>query len=313
MQGYLREYGPKYYQTNKAEVNRKVVVINKRRRHERYALIKGIKESSPCMDCGQKFPYYVMDFDHRDRTVKVMDIHTMVARLVPWDKVQAEISKCDLVCSNCHRLRTYKGQNCYKTRQYEHHRDILDELKSTTPCLDCGKLHKPCQMDFDHIVSKTKKANVAQFMGHPTKVLLEEIAKCHLVCSNCHRVRSHTGKRKVALKHSAKLVQIFQDISSRKVFPADQRVVPFSQPELLGTMSDINLAKKVGISHEMVSWYRRKANVPAFKKTEPWHKMAGTMSDSKLGDQFGVCLGTIWRYRSLNGILSFRQQRKRAV
>lgn len=58
------------------------------------------------MDCGVSYPYYVMDFDHRDPTTK----ESIVNRLVgcgSWKRLRAEVDKCDVVCSNCHRERTH--------------------------------------------------------------------------------------------------------------------------------------------------------------------------------------------------------------
>jgi len=46
-----------------------------------------------------------MDFDHRPGSKKVNAIACMAGR-VSWDQTLAEIEKCDLVCSNCHRIRT---------------------------------------------------------------------------------------------------------------------------------------------------------------------------------------------------------------
>lgn len=57
----------------------------------------------PCMDCGQRFPPYVMDFDH------VGEKRGNIAKMAtsPRKAVLAEIAKCEVVCSNCHRIRTY--------------------------------------------------------------------------------------------------------------------------------------------------------------------------------------------------------------
>ena len=66
-----------------------------------------LKESTPCKDCGKKFPFYVMDFDHRDPKKKLMGIPQLVANCSK-KKLLAEIKKCDIVCSNCHRIRTAK-------------------------------------------------------------------------------------------------------------------------------------------------------------------------------------------------------------
>ena len=60
----------------------------------------------PCMDCGRTFPPYVMDFDHRDGSDKVNNISRLISR-GNWARIEAEITKCDLVCANCHRIRTF--------------------------------------------------------------------------------------------------------------------------------------------------------------------------------------------------------------
>ena len=65
-------------------------------------------KSVPCMDCALTFPYYVMDFDHRPDEVKLFNI-AEYARLKPsMAQLEAEIAKCDVICSNCHRIRTYE-------------------------------------------------------------------------------------------------------------------------------------------------------------------------------------------------------------
>lgn len=60
-----------------------------------------------CMDCGIKYPPYVMDFDHRDKKSKDIDVGRMINGGWSKEKVDKEIEKCDIVCSNCHRIRTY--------------------------------------------------------------------------------------------------------------------------------------------------------------------------------------------------------------
>ena len=63
-------------------------------------------KSVPCMDCKKQYPYYVMDFDHRDGSTKEYNISQM--RFSSKEKFLEEASKCDIVCSNCHRERTYQ-------------------------------------------------------------------------------------------------------------------------------------------------------------------------------------------------------------
>ena len=68
--------------------------------------VKIYKESNPCCDCGRMFPAECMDFDHRDWDSKTNNVGTMVSHGHNKEKIWAEIAKCDLVCSNCHRIRT---------------------------------------------------------------------------------------------------------------------------------------------------------------------------------------------------------------
>jgi hypothetical protein len=64
-------------------------------------------KSVPCADCGVQYSSYVMDFDHV-RGKKLFDISTIVhSTKGTEEKIRAEAAKCDIVCSNCHRKRTY--------------------------------------------------------------------------------------------------------------------------------------------------------------------------------------------------------------
>jgi hypothetical protein len=60
-------------------------------------------KNKPCADCQGWFEPCQMDFDHRPGTIKYKN----VGNLVHCRKLlMEEIKKCDLVCANCHRLRT---------------------------------------------------------------------------------------------------------------------------------------------------------------------------------------------------------------
>ena len=74
------------------------------RRRAQKAKIDLIK-AVPCLDCGSEFPPEVMEFDHV-RGKKSFTISQMYAFYKPWKVVQEELRKCDLVCANCHRIRT---------------------------------------------------------------------------------------------------------------------------------------------------------------------------------------------------------------
>jgi hypothetical protein len=70
------------------------------------AKVEEIKTASPCLDCKNFYPPECMDFDHLDPTTKVASVGHMIACRWSWVKIEVEMAKCELVCANCHRIRT---------------------------------------------------------------------------------------------------------------------------------------------------------------------------------------------------------------
>lgn len=54
-----------------------------------------------CIKCGETDPH-CLDFHHRDPSQKITEVSLAIAR---WSlkRIQQEMDKCDLICSNCHR------------------------------------------------------------------------------------------------------------------------------------------------------------------------------------------------------------------
>ncbi len=69
--------------------------------------VEQYKATTPCIDCTTIYPPECMDFDHV-RGEKVNNVGTMVTHGWSWEKIATEIEKCELVCANCHRIRTRK-------------------------------------------------------------------------------------------------------------------------------------------------------------------------------------------------------------
>ena len=66
-------------------------------------------KSKPCTDCGKTYPPYVMEFDHvPGRGEKKMNVASLGgSRRLTAKSFVDELKKCDLVCCNCHRIRTF--------------------------------------------------------------------------------------------------------------------------------------------------------------------------------------------------------------
>jgi hypothetical protein len=101
---YLRnkEVKRQHYLENK-DLYRRRANESRQRRFEWY---RNLKDQKPCADCGQVFPYFVLDFDHRPNSKKIGNISAMIYSGVGRHTILTEIDKCDLVCANCHRFRT---------------------------------------------------------------------------------------------------------------------------------------------------------------------------------------------------------------
>lgn len=210
-----RPYNVAYYWANRdAEIQRVM-----RRQRATLDLLRDVRRV-PCADCRGTFPPYVMDFDHRDPDRKLFNLTVTKSLLKNREVLFAEIAKCDIVCANCHRIRTYAAFMGGKLRPPEFQRkatpaatpalqrrrdawhrrrqaqlELLERLRSHA-CADCGLTYATCVMESDHRDPSQKRYLVSRMPGRvKLATLLAEIAKCDVVCSNCHRVRTYQRKQ----------------------------------------------------------------------------------------------------------------------
>jgi L-lysine 2,3-aminomutase len=158
----------------------------------------------PCKDCGGTFKPYQMEFDHRDPASKSFNVMAGRVMLMATAIVLNEVAKCDVVCVNCHRVRSREQHRARLVQQapgrserveekrayWRRQAALLDSLRDV-PCADCGNHFPPCSMDFDHRDPSTKRSNVPAMIGRAGDArILVEVAKCDIVCANCHRART---------------------------------------------------------------------------------------------------------------------------
>lgn len=106
---YQHRYKQKHYADNK----QRYIAQAAARRAKLKAEVNELKRC-PCMDCGGTFNPWQMDFDHRPDEIKVAEIPKLILRS-NRQLLMDEIAKCDVVCANCHRDRTYYRLLCDKT------------------------------------------------------------------------------------------------------------------------------------------------------------------------------------------------------
>lgn len=83
-----------------------------------------------------------------------------------------------------------------RNREYMEKRKIwLLDYKKTHPCGECGESHPAC-IDFHHRNPEDKKFSISDNgKGKSLETLKKEIAKCRILCTNCHR-KFHWGNSK---------------------------------------------------------------------------------------------------------------------
>ncbi len=96
-------YGQTYYEKNKKESIRK----ERERKRELARKLVEYKKTLVCVDCDIS-DFRIIDFDHINPDLKTKGVSVMVAEGYSWANIMAEIGKCEPVCSNCHRIRTWK-------------------------------------------------------------------------------------------------------------------------------------------------------------------------------------------------------------
>ena len=96
-------YGKEHYAANKQRYIDQAQAIKRRLALERTQYLLDYFSLYPCVDCGERDPV-VLEFDHlRDKRFTIGS----ALRSRSWQSILAEIQKCDVVCANCHRRRTF--------------------------------------------------------------------------------------------------------------------------------------------------------------------------------------------------------------
>lgn len=97
-----------YYADNSDRIKEQVTARRKAHRARVRKYLAEVK-SVPCADCQIAYPSQCMDFDHLSD--KRFNVSEAASGNYSLETIKAEIVKCEVVCSNCHRIRTHKRKN----------------------------------------------------------------------------------------------------------------------------------------------------------------------------------------------------------
>jgi hypothetical protein len=114
LQSRCRACCAEWYTTHKPAHIKNVAELKRKLRREQHVKFCEYLTAHPCIDCGEA-DLRVLDCDHRDPSLKRSNVGTMITSGYPWRTIAAEIAKCDVRCSNCHRRRTSGDLGWWRT------------------------------------------------------------------------------------------------------------------------------------------------------------------------------------------------------
>lgn len=98
-------------------------------------------------------------------------------------------------CQSVYRTEHYKKNrrkyidkaNSWGKIRREKYQDFIFDYFKTNPCVDCGN-SDPVVLEFDHL--RDKEYTISDMFDKSWDIFLNEIKKCEVVCSNCHKIRT---------------------------------------------------------------------------------------------------------------------------
>jgi len=98
------------------------------------------------------------------------------------------------MCNRCLYVKYTRPLVEQKTKE-------IHEYQVKKGCADCGYNAHPAALEFDHLVGFEKKFNIGEQVGNYSREKLwEEIAKCEVVCANCHAIRTANRRNRVEIE-----------------------------------------------------------------------------------------------------------------
>jgi len=176
----------------------KVQARHKIRRVEICEFVDEQKKGKQCAYCGN-VDWRVLEFHH----LGDKDMWVSIMRTYAWgrDKILAEIAKCVILCTNCHKILHHEerqteqvasGWKCSRARRAAAYK-LVDDYKKKSKCIKCGN-NDWRVLEFNHRDPATKSGDIGRMRSDGcTKKLVIEMAQCDMYCGNCHKLY-HLGE-----------------------------------------------------------------------------------------------------------------------
>jgi len=190
---HKKEYSKKYYIKNKESINLRNKKWKEKQRIPLRQFVNKYLEENPCVLCGEK-DIDCLQFHHIVSTKEKISYYVTKGKCT-IERIKKEISKCQVLCVNCHtklhnktiKYVSEESKKGWKAKQKIRHRAVKREyiinIKKNNPCYICKENDYRC-LAFHHKNPEEKEIKISSKISW--EKLKNEIAKCILVCCNCH-------------------------------------------------------------------------------------------------------------------------------
>ena len=146
-------------------------------------------------------------------TMKKCSACKKIKDLTMFGKLKSQPDGLNYCCKDCCNKSSRKRYEANKTKSREYLNKRKHKTKTQTreyvknyllknSCVICGQSDIRC-LEFDHINPSTKKYNVCKMItnGLSIESIKEEIAKCRVLCANCHAIHTSNQNKDYKYKH----------------------------------------------------------------------------------------------------------------
>jgi len=155
--------------------------------HNRISKMINIK-GGKCVHCGKEYDgtnASIFQFHHENPETKKFILGQGNAINYSWEKVEEELDKCILLCTNCHFLAHRRLPLSYTMRLKSYF-----ITSKGNKCEKCGTEYdgeNGVIFQFHHKNPEDKIMGISKALRHWSKTRIQaEVDKCDLLCGNCH-------------------------------------------------------------------------------------------------------------------------------
>jgi hypothetical protein len=150
------------------------------RRSELRRWVHKQKQRRGCARC-EETTATCLEYHHLNPADKKMNIGEMVTYGYSKSAIRTEMEKCEVLCANCHRLEHATEM------EMPLHVWVTERKRARGGCSRCDE-QRPVCLDFHHVRGE-KEETVSRLVadGRSRETIRQEMAKCDLLCANCHR------------------------------------------------------------------------------------------------------------------------------